>query len=60
MNYRYYYNSQGTILGFTEYRTICYTTAVGDSTGHIDSTDKVVIEDYTVDLTTKTLVARNQ
>ena len=60
MNYRYYYNAQGTIVGFTQYKIVCYAGGVADSTGYIDSQSKINISDYSVDLTTLALVANNQ
>jgi hypothetical protein len=60
MKYRYYYNAQGTIIGFTEYKTECYAGGVNNSTGYIDSEVRINTDDYTVDLTTFALVAKNQ
>ena len=60
MNYRYYYNAQGTIIGFTQYKTVCYAGGVNDSVGYIDSTEQINFDDYHVDLTTLTLVPNNQ
>lgn len=60
MKYRYFYNSQGTIVGFTQYKVVCYAGGVANSIGYIDSNDQVNIADYTVDLTTQTLVAKSQ
>jgi len=60
MKYRYYYNAQGIIIGFTQYKNICLSQGIGDSTGYIDSDERITIEDYRVDLTTQTLVDVNQ
>ena len=55
MNYRYFYNSQGRIIGFSEYRTQCLVASVIKSIGYIDSEEKINIKDYHIDLTTLTL-----
>lgn len=60
MKYRYYYDAQGTIIGFTKYKTQCYAVGVGDSIGYIDSDTEVDRTQYKVDLTTLTLVENNQ
>lgn len=60
MKYRYFYNSQGHIVGFTQYKVVCYAEGVADSTGYIDSDNQINIANYEVDLTTQTLVAKSQ
>jgi hypothetical protein len=60
MNYRYFYNNTGDIVGFASYKSVCLFVEQADSVGHIDSQDKINIDDYRVDLTTQTLVSRSQ
>jgi hypothetical protein len=57
MNYRYFYNTTGDIVGFASYKSVCLFVEQSDSQGHIDSQDKVDISQYKVDLTTLTLVS---
>jgi len=60
MNYRYFYNAQGTIVGIAEYTLTCLCASMSDSAGYVDSTNKIDTNLYQVDLTNQTLVALSQ
>jgi hypothetical protein len=57
---RYFYNQDGSIVGFTEYRTLCFVEQMCGVAAYIDVDQKVDYTQYTVDLTTQTLVAKSQ
>ncbi len=58
--YRYFYNTQGHIVGESTYKVFCLITSQCDSIGYIDSETKIDRNQYHVDLTTLTLVSNNQ
>jgi hypothetical protein len=60
MNYRYFYNAQGAIVGVAEYSVVCMCASMSDSAGYVDSTIKIDASVYQVDLTNQTLVAQSQ
>jgi hypothetical protein len=57
MKYRYFYNAQGTILGYGEYRKVCFQTGIVDSVGYIDTDSPVDIDAFVVDIETQTLIS---
>ena len=57
---RYFYKQDGTIVGFTEYKTECLVGQMCGAAAHIDVDQKVDYDQYKVDLTTKSLVAKSQ
>jgi hypothetical protein len=60
MKYRYFYTDQGEIVGYSTYTTICFSTGMNDSVGYLDHDQEIEAADYQVDLTTQTLIPRNQ
>jgi hypothetical protein len=57
---RYFYNNSGEIIGFCHYSQQCLTISIQDSVGYLDHDQEIEIENYQVDLTTQTLIPRNQ
>jgi hypothetical protein len=57
MNYRYFYNDTGTILGFSRFKRTCWTIGMVNSVGYVDSDQLVDIDTHRVDIESQTLVA---